>query len=168
MSLPTFRVNAWGWRLIIFATVFITIYCIKLWQPDLQIGLHQKNFLAALENRHWSRVKSEMAENYSDRFGYRRDTVISDLREVLRPFFALTIRRQGAHLVINANSATMTTNLTITGTGPGATEWLTSEVNSLVDPWVFTWKKASFWPWDWRLVSVDNPGLNLPDRRNNF
>lgn len=168
MSLPTFKVHAWGWRLIIFATVFITIYYIKLWQPERQIELHQKNFLIALENRNWSRVKAELSENYSDRFGHNRETVISDLREVLRPFFALTIRRQGTHLVINSDSATMTTNITITGTGTGATEWVAGEVNRLVDPWVFTWQKASFWPWDWRLVSVDNPGLNLANRRINF
>ncbi|MEO7932288.1 MAG: hypothetical protein ABIT76_03920 [Chthoniobacterales bacterium] len=168
MSLPTFKVHAWGRRLMIFATVFIAVYCFKLWQPRRQIELHQKNLLTALEDRNWSRIKGKLAANYSDRFGHNRETALNDLREVLRQFFAVTIHTQGSQMVLMSETATITTNLTLSGTGTGATEWITSEVNRLPTPWVFTWRKQSRLPWDWQLEKVDNASVNVPNRDAGF
>ena len=109
-------------------------------------------------------MKRELAPNYSDRFGHNRETVVTNLQGVLRLFFAVTIRSQGTQFAINEEAATVTANMTLTGTGTGATEFVTSEVNGLAEPWVFSWRKASFWPWDWRLERVDNASLRLPER----
>lgn len=87
---------------------------------------------------------------------------MKNLREVFRQYFALTIRTQGSQIDITGNRATVTTNLTVTGTGTGFVEVISSEVNRLPTPWVFTWQKNSVWPWDWRLVHADNAGLTIP------
>ncbi len=167
MSLPVIKVHAWGWRLFIFGVVLLGIHCFNLWQPRRQIELHQKNFLSALENRNWRRVKGFFVENYTDRFGHTRDSAVTDLREVLRQFFVVTIKPQGTQVELGPETATITTNITLTGNGPGLTDFITTEVNRLVDPWIFTWRKASLFPWDWRLEKVDNAGLVGVDRRNN-
>ncbi len=89
---------------------------------------------------------------------------MKDLREVLQQFFALTIKSQGSQTEFSGDTATVTVNLTITGSGTGATEWITNEVNRLPAPWVFTWQKVNVFPWSWELMKVDNPSLTIPDR----
>jgi len=168
MSLPTFKVHAWGRRLAIFAAVFLVIYYGRLWQPRRQIELHQQNLLTAIEDRNWRRLNAQFAENYSDRFGYNRETAIADIREVMRHFFAASLRPQLTRIEMQPDAATVTTNLTLSGTGSAATEWISGEVNQLRTPWVFSWRKASFLPWDWRLEKVENPSLDVAGRRSSF
>ena len=156
--------RAWKWRLLVFATVFTGLFCIKLWRPERQIELHQKNFLSALEDRRWGRVEGQFCERYSDRFGHNRATAIKDLKDVLRQSFALTIKSQGSQTEFSGDTATIKVNLTITGSGAGATEWIANELNRLPAPWVFTWQKVNVFPWSWELMKVDNPSLTIPDR----
>ena len=158
------KVRAWKWRILIFIVVFTTLYCIKLWRPERQIELHQKNLLHALEDRRWGQVESQFSKEYRDRFGHTRATAMNDLQDGLRQFFALTIKSQGSQIVISGDTATVTVNLTMTGTGTGATEWIMTEVNRLPTPWVFSWRKTNVFPWSWELVQVDNPSLTIPDR----
>ena len=168
MSLPTYKVHAFGFRLVVFGLLILGGYCFNMWQPKRQIELHQKNFLLALEDRNWRRVNAFLAADYSDRFGHDRATVVKDLRDVLRQFFAVTIRAQGTQTDHSPGRATITTNITVSGTGPGLTDFITTEVNRLTTPWVFSWRRASFLPWDWQLEKVDNAGLNVPERGSNL
>lgn len=165
MSLSIFKVHALGVRLVLFAVIISTIFLFRHWQPSRQIELRHRNFLLALEDRNWNRVKGYLATDYSDRFGYSRETVVPDLQQVLRQFFALTIRTQGRQIDWGENEVTITEFITLQGNGPGLTDFITSEVNRLTDPWSFTWKKASFLPWDWRLAEVDNKTFRIPERR---
>ena len=107
-------------------------------------------------------MKGHFSADYKDRFGHTRETALGNLKDVLRHFFVLGIRSQGSQMQLTHDTATITTNLTLTGTGSAATEWITQEVNRLPTPWTFTWQKASFWPWDWQLTKVDNEGLVIP------
>ncbi|HEY1583637.1 MAG TPA: hypothetical protein VGF73_11125 [Chthoniobacterales bacterium] len=43
---------------------------------------------------------------------------------------------------------------------PQIIEW----VNSLTTPFELRWRRESWKPWDWKLVEVRNPGLELPAR----
>jgi hypothetical protein len=36
-------------------------------------------------------------------------------------------------------------------------------VNSLESPFEFEWKRGATWPWDWKLVAVRNPALEIPE-----
>jgi len=165
MSLSIFKVHAFGVRMVVFAVIISTIFLVRHWQPARQIELRHRNFLLALEDHNWNRVKSYLASDYTDRFGYSRETLVPDLRQVLRQFFALTIRTQGRQTEWSVDEVKITEFVTLQGNGPGLTDFITNEVNRLTDPWSFTWKKASVWPWDWRLATVDNPGFRVPERR---
>ena len=55
----------------------------------------------------------------------------------------------------------MTERWTIDGTGVAGAEMVKESVNELSAPFVFQWKHRTWKPWDWRLVRVDNPELNL-------
>lgn len=139
----------------------LAIFLWLRWQPERQVELHQRDFLQALEDRSWGKVRGMLAGDYSDRFGHDRETAVADAREVLRHFFALTIQPQGSRAEMGEGKAVVTVNLTISGTGTGMTEFITSEVNKLPDPWKFHWKKTAIWPWAWQLEKVDNASLAI-------
>ena len=46
-------------------------------------------------------------------------------------------------------------------TGFFATDLITSKLNGIDAPWVFEWKKESWLPWSWKLVRIENSGLDL-------
>ncbi|MEY2529381.1 MAG: hypothetical protein QOJ05_1471, partial [Verrucomicrobiota bacterium] len=50
--------------------------------------------------------------------------------------------------------------ITITGAGEfgGAIE---ARVNFLEAPFELEWQRGATWPWDWKLVSVRNPALEI-------
>jgi len=50
--------------------------------------------------------------------------------------------------------------LTVNGTGEYA-ELIKTRVNSLDSPFALEWRRGVTWPWDWKLVSVRNPALEI-------
>ena len=52
--------------------------------------------------------------------------------------------------------------ITITATGPYA-DLVQGRVNSLESPFEFEWQRGATWPWDWKLVAVKNPELEIPN-----
>jgi hypothetical protein len=143
------------------AVVTIALRCIWLWQPERQLLLHQAHFRRALERRDWGRVEALLDPGYADRWGYTRTTGVREARQWLGEFFVLTITASAAGDQITPNGGAVTERWTIDGTGAEGAEMVKDNVNELQAPFVFQWKHASWKPWDWTLVRVDNPELNL-------
>ena len=55
-----------------------------------------------------------------------------------------------------------TAKITIKGTGEYA-DYIQSRVNTLDAPFEFEWQSGARWPWDWKLVAVRNPSLEISD-----
>jgi hypothetical protein len=55
-----------------------------------------------------------------------------------------------------------TSKITIQGTGEFA-DFIQSRVNSLEAPFEFEWQRGATWPWDWKLIAVRNPDLEISD-----
>jgi hypothetical protein len=55
-----------------------------------------------------------------------------------------------------------TAKITVTGTGELA-DFIQARVNSLEAPFEFEWQRGATWPWDWKLISVRNPALEISD-----
>ncbi len=141
--------------------VTIALRCLWLWQPDRQLLLHQAHFRRAVERRDWGRVEAMLDPAYADRWGYTRATGVREARRWLGQFFALTITATPAGDQLTAAGGTITERWTIDGPGAEGAEMVKDNVNALRAPFVFQWKHGSWKPWDWTLVRVDNPELNL-------
>ena len=50
----------------------------------------------------------------------------------------------------------------VKGTGEFS-DYIQTRVNSLDTPFEFEWQRGATWPWDWKLVSVRNPALEISD-----
>ena len=142
--------------------VTIALRCLWLWQPRCQLLLHQENLRHAIEARDWSRVESLVDPHYSDRWGFTRETGMQEARQWLGQFLSLTVTADAAGDQLTPDGGIVTERWKLDG--PGVTEaagMVKDRVNSLQSPFVFQWRHASWEPWNWTLVRVDNPGLNL-------
>ncbi len=135
--------------------------CFWLWQPERQLLLHQASFRAAIEKRDWTRVRDLMDPAYADRWGYTRDTGVQAARAYLGQFFALTVNAQLESDALIPGGGTVTEHWQLDGTGTGIAGMVEQYANATHAPFVFQWRHASWKPWDWTLIRVDNAELNL-------
>jgi hypothetical protein len=141
----------------------VAIYIAALWQPARQVQLHQTNLLRAVEKRNWERFASFMADDYSDRWGHDKEFVLRESREVFRQFLFLTVRQEVRAMQIGDQRGTVLARIELTGSGGPLASVATERVNALSKPFTFRWRQRSWKPWDWQLVDVDQPELELSE-----
>ena len=139
----------------------LVLRCLWLWQPSRQVQLHQEHFLDAAQERNWKRFSLLVSPQYSDRWHHDKTSLLNESSEVLRQFFGLTIKRDLVDRSVNADHAKVTMRLKLEGKGTAIAEIASSSINALTQPFSFEWKRQSWKPWDWVLVSADQPELHL-------
>lgn len=144
----------------LLVAVIVGVYLIRLWQPERQVGLHSTHLLAHIENKKWKRAGEFIADDYQDQWGHDRALVLERLREVLRALPNARIEAAGPIVRTESGRGQWITKITIDGTGEYA-ELIKGRVNSLDAPFELEWKRGATWPWDWKLVSVRNPALEI-------
>jgi len=155
---PRFKIIAAVASLVVVTILF---RCFFLWQPQRQLILHQAHLRAAVEARNWSRLGAFLDPAYADRWGYTRETGLRDARQWLGQYFGLTITAQDQDYRLTPDGGIVTEQWKIDGTGTEVTGMITERVNALHAPFTFQWKHGSWKPWDWTLVRVDNPDLQI-------
>jgi hypothetical protein len=143
------------------AVVTIALRCLWLWQPERQLLLHQAHLRSAIERRDWGRIATMFDPAYADRWGYTRPTALRDGRQWLGQFFALKVAAQPVADQLSPDGGTVTERWALDGTGTALAGMVEDRVNAIHEPFVFQWKHGSWKPWDWTLVRVDNPELDL-------
>lgn len=131
-------------------------------RPTVVLRKHQASLLDGIERRNPGRIQRLVAEDYTDRWGFARDEIVTSMVDVGSQFLALVVSSDESRLEIEDGIATFTTKLTVAGKpiGPAGQEAM-RRINRLERPFVFTWEKKSFLPSGWRLVRVENE--DLPD-----
>ena len=137
------------------------IYCLVLWQPERQVRLHQRNFLKAAEKRNWERLGEFVAADYSDRWGHDKEIVVQQAREALRQFLFLTLAQEERTPHVDGGTGISAGRLAVDGSGGPLAELVKQRVNSLAEPFTFHWQQQSWKPWDWQLIRVEQPELEV-------
>jgi len=137
-------------------------YLARLWQPQRQIELHSLHLLAQVEKRNWKAVGEFVGNNYQDRWGNDRALLLERLPEVFRALPNARIEANGATTRTENGRGSWSARIIITAAGPYA-DLVQGRVNSLESPFEFEWQRGATWPWDWKLVAVKNPDLEIPD-----
>jgi hypothetical protein len=138
------------------------IWLSQLWGAENQVRLHSEHLLQKVERRSWSAVDGFLAPNYHDDWGDDRAALLTRLRLVGRLFFDLTITISEERTEVSGADGRWSARLHLDGRGEAAAE-IKSRVNSLTSPFVFHWRRASWKPWDWKLLKVANDSLEIPD-----
>jgi hypothetical protein len=137
------------------------LYSAWLWQPERQVRLHTAHLLKAVEGRRWNKVQSFVADNYSDRWSHDKEFVLRESKEVFRQFLFITIQGETLSCSISGSTGVTRDRVKISGSGSPIAELAMERVNRLRQPFVFTWERASWKPWDWRLTRFDQPELEI-------
>ncbi len=147
-----------------FVAAFIAVlFLATLWQPERQLRLHQRNVFRAVENREWDRVGHFFADNYLDRWGHDKEFVLRQANVVFRQFISCTVERKERDIGHSAGSGHVSMHLRIEGAGGPLAHLAMQRVNSLTEPFTFRWRKRSWQPWNWALVEVNQPELEIPE-----
>ena len=141
----------------------MAIYIFALWQPERQLRLHQRNLLRAVEKGNWERFASFIASDYSDRWQHDKEFVLRESREVFRQFLFLTVRHEVRDVDAQGETGTLSVSIELLGTGGPLAEFARERVNRLGAPFTFRWRHRGWKPWEWELVEVNHPELELSE-----
>jgi len=142
-------------------TLALVLYSAWLWQPARQVRLHTAHLLKAVEGRRWKKVDSFIADNYSDRWNHDKEFVLRESSEVFSQFLFPMIESRPLSCSISGSTGVTRDLVMIAGGGSPVAQIVTERVNRLRQPFVFTWERASWKPWDWRLTRFDQPELDI-------
>lgn len=138
------------------------IYLARLWQGQRQVELHSIHLLAAVEKHDWKAVGEFVGSDYRDQWGNDRALLLERLREVFRALPNARIEFNVVSVRTGKGRGSWTARITLNSTGEFA-DYFQKQVNSLESPFEFEWQRGATWPWDWKLVAVRNPALEIPD-----
>jgi hypothetical protein len=138
------------------------IYLFRLWQPERQIELHNAHLLEQIEKHNWKNVGEFIGTTYQDRWGNNRTLLLQRLPQVFGALGNTQIEATNTAIRREDGRGYWTARIVVKGTGE-FTDFVQNKVNSLDTPFEFEWQHGATWPWDWKLVSVRNPALEISE-----
>ena len=149
-------------RIVLVALAALLLLALVLGIPWLSpargVERAWKNVISAIEENEKETLAAYLSENYKDGFGLDREGALKLAATVRGQFVACSIRRERPELVMDVNKKAAVSRALIRLDGQG-----TPLANAAVQaskasrtPTEFRWRRASWKPWDWRLVSVEN------------
>ena len=153
-----------GWLVGLVLTLTIGLYFVWLWQPPRQSDRHAKNLLHDIEQRNWSRVADLIGTDYADQWGNDRALVLERMRLVAGYGHHLRLNVIDANCKIDKGGRVglWRSRIVIEGDDADLGGVMKERVNSLTTPFELQWRRVSGKPWDWKLVRVSNPELEIP------
>jgi len=142
--------------------LLIGLFLIWLWQPERQVARHTDNFLHAVERKNWSHAADFIGNDYQDQWGDDRARVLERAREFFRYLRGFRVNFSTATVKVDHRRATWIAKITIEGAEGEVMAEVKERVNSLATPFELKWHRVSAKPWDWKLVRVSNPDLQIP------
>jgi hypothetical protein len=155
LSLPSRRV------VLIVGTVLLGISLalgIPWLSPTRGVERVWAGTLASLADNKLDDFEAYLDPNYRDGFGLDRAGVVALARSIRGQFILCTITREQSELVLDPGKrgATSRAIIRIGGQGsPVASAAIQASAASST-PTLFRWRRASWKPWDWKLIAVDN------------
>lgn len=128
-------------------------------RPARRLEVRFNALISAAEKRDWKKVTALLAEDYKDKWGHDRKTAVSLASEALRQFIVLEITPEEFTCKTEGRTGETSARLKISGRGTSIGEVILREANQLETPFVISWRRGSWKPWDWQVVSVENAGL---------
>jgi hypothetical protein len=142
----------------------IGLFLLWLWQPERQVNRHTEHLLRTLEQKNWAAAGDFIGVDYKDQWGDDRSLVLARTQEVFRSLRGIKVHAVDPVVVSTEKQRGIWRGRIVFSGGAGDEETvlLKEQVNSLSTPFQLEWRQMSAKPWDWKLVYVSNPGLEIP------
>ncbi|GAB4165032.1 MAG: hypothetical protein Fur0032_01480 [Terrimicrobiaceae bacterium] len=150
-------------RVLVPAAFFLgLVWVVAGWMPAAQVDKQTSRLLRAAGDRDWKTVGQLVSRHYRDPWGQDKESAIKLAAEAGRHFFALVITPSGEPTVTADGDKTLWKGrLAFGGRGTALGEAMLSRTSEFREDFVFAWRRESWKPWDWKLVSVNQPELNI-------
>ena len=149
------------WKILAAAAVLIALRCFWLWQPERQVMLHQQHFLEAAQDRDWAKYYGFFDDGFRMPMGQDKAWTLEQSRTVLGQFITLKISAPDTTVTLEGTTAHVSAVIRVDGSGSELAQAAMTAVNESKAPFEFTWKRASWKPWDWRLTAADHPLMHV-------
>jgi hypothetical protein len=130
-------------------------------QPDRSLERIWTGLINAVESRNPSGIRDRLARDYSDRWGYDRESLTRDARLAFFHFRELELRVQDVVIARDGDRATITAIIRLHAAGSDEVADARLTVNSIFTPYTFEWERNKRFPWSWKLKSFDHSELEL-------
>lgn len=132
------------------------------WQPQQQLRSHTESFLSAVEDQDWERVGQLMASDYQDGWGLDKASALTYGEQTFQHFATLSLNPLSMEITAEDDQqGRVRTQFEVRGMGSPVATLTKNEINGLDQPFVFYWQRQSWQPFDWLLVKIENPALEL-------
>lgn len=152
-----------GFYLGLVLAIATSFYLLWLWRPQRQVQRHTQNLLRALERKDWARLGDFIAPDYRDQWQNDRALLVERTRETFRYVRSVKLTAQQPTIHINNGTAHWEAQIIVKGDPGEVMTIIQDRVNSLTTPFDLEWRHFSGKPWDWKLVHVSNPALDIPE-----
>ena len=128
--------------------------------PGAQLKSAQSRLLRALSQKDAAACSKLVHPDYTDQWNFTAKDwpgILQDLR-TLSPILEITM----VNPAIDSGSGLVDTSLRVQSNGSPAAGMIAERVTELQEMTRFIWKREAWRPWSWRLVSVQNPVLDIP------
>jgi hypothetical protein len=139
----------------------VGLYLASLWAAERQVQLHSEHLVAAIEKRDAADVAAFIDESYRDDWGDDRELLLQRVRALLQLLRNIHVNATAPAIAVTGGEGRWTARVTITADGEFAPA-VSERVNAVTTPFELFWRKRSWKPWDWKLVRVANPTLEIP------
>ncbi|MBC8008503.1 MAG: hypothetical protein H7067_00220 [Burkholderiales bacterium] len=150
-------------RTVLIAGVLLLIVALLVGVPWLSpargVQRSWDGVVAAIEDNDMEELGRYLGTDYKDGFDLDREGAIRLAKQLRQQFLVCTIRRESAELTMDTSGKSAVTRAVIRLGGHGTPVAQNAVAASAMShtPTAFRWRRTSWKPWDWRLVSVDNP-----------
>jgi len=145
------------------AALVLLVWCLWLWQPARQLRRHTEQLLATIEHTKWRNLSDIIADDYSDRWGQDKALLTEHARQAFAQFFVITVKSSDLEIQESEGVGTVRARVALTGRGGPLADLVIGRAAELKEPFSFTWRQASWKPWDWKLSRIDQPELEIPE-----
>lgn len=147
----------------LLVAIIAGIWLVTLWRSERQVRLHSEHLLSQVEKKNWRAVGDFIGEDYQDRWGNDRSRALARVRQVFSHLPKARIEASGEQLRIENRRGYWQAKITVSGGAGQFTTLIEERVNSLPAPFELEWRRRSSKPWDWKLFSVRNSSLEIPE-----
>jgi hypothetical protein len=139
--------------------VLAVLIALPFFSPARGVERAWDDVLEAIQDNDGEALGELLGEDYADGFGLNRAEALKLAAAVRGHFVVCSVRRVSSELIMDPSgkSAVSRGLIRLGGNGSPVAQSAIHASEASQTPTAFRWRRNSWKPWDWRLVSVDNP-----------
>lgn len=134
-----------------------------LWffQSERMLWRSWDGLIGCVQSRQAGTLRGYLAEDYADRWGYDRESLVREARFAFQEFDRLVLTVKETEMTRDGDRATITARMVIDPQGTARAQASRDRINALAEPFRFEWRREPGFPGAWKLVSFDQPELQI-------